>query len=50
MPSYFLFDVYQLGNDLVFEATHVVPLPGAVILGSLGLAVAGWKLRKRKEL
>ena len=29
---------------------NVIPVPGAVILGSLGLGFAGWKLRKRKEL
>jgi len=34
-----------------FTATStVVPVPGAVILGSIGLSFAGWKLRKRKEL
>jgi hypothetical protein len=27
-----------------------VPLPGAVLLGSIGLAFAGWKLRRCKEL
>jgi len=27
-----------------------VPVPGAVLLGSIGLALAGWKLRRRKEL
>ena len=27
-----------------------VPVPGAVLLGSIGLGFAGWKLRKREEL
>ena len=28
----------------------VVPVPGAFLIGSIGLAVSGWKLRRRKEL
>ena len=28
----------------------VVPAPGAFLLGSLGLSLAGWKLRRREEL
>ena len=28
----------------------VTPVPGAVILGVIGLAFASWKLRRRKEL
>jgi len=48
--QYFQFDVFQQDNDLVFKATNLVPIPGAVVLGGIGLAVAGWKLRKRKEL
>ena len=27
-----------------------VPIPGAFLLGSIGLALAGWKLRKSREL
>jgi hypothetical protein len=33
------------GNSDSFIMT---PVPGAVILGMLGLSVAGWKLRKSK--
>jgi hypothetical protein len=35
------------GNDVVL--TSVVPVPGAVLLGSIGLALAGWKLRRHEE-
>jgi hypothetical protein len=28
----------------------VVPVPGAFLLGTIGLSLAGWKFRKRKEL
>jgi hypothetical protein len=28
---------------------NILPAPGAVVLGSLGLSFAGWKLRRRKE-
>jgi len=31
-------------------APPVVPAPAAVLLGAIGLAVSGWKLRRRKEL
>jgi hypothetical protein len=35
-----------------FTVTDVqaVPVPGAVLLGSIGLGFGGWKLRRRKEL
>jgi hypothetical protein len=33
-----------------FVNDGVVPLPGAVLLGSMGLGVAGWRLRGRKGL
>ena len=29
-----------------FDAVSIVPVPGAILLGILGLGVAGWKLRK----
>ncbi len=32
------------------EVPPRVPLPGAVLLGGLGLGAAGWRLRGRKEL
>ena len=35
--------------DLPLSGT-CVPIPSAVILGSIGLTLAGWKLRRRKEL
>jgi hypothetical protein len=46
-------DSYDFYGDTIgfdnFEVTPV-PAPGAVLLGSIGLALAGWKLRRRKEL
>ena len=36
-------------GDLVISA-EVVPLPSAVILGSIGLTFSGWLLRRRKML
>ena len=44
--KYFQFDVFQQGNELVFQATNTVPVPAAFLLGILGLSVAGVKLRK----
>ncbi len=34
-------------NGLMAVETQAVPLPGASILGSIGLAYAGWRLRRR---
>ncbi len=48
-PSYIDFDVVRHGDDWVFEATNVVPIPPAVLLGGIGLALSGWKLRRREE-
>ena len=39
--------VLSLGE---IEELAIVPIPSAVLLGSIGLSLAGWKLRKRKEL
>jgi hypothetical protein len=38
-----------LSADEIGQLT-LIPAPGAVILGSIGLSLAGWKLRKRKQL
>ncbi|NLT77420.1 MAG: hypothetical protein GXX98_12935, partial [Planctomycetes bacterium] len=35
-----------LVSDLAAEAT-VVPAPGAILLGSLGISLAGWMKRRR---
>ena len=34
---------------LTIDPTEVVPVPSAFLLGTLGLSVAGWKLRKQKK-
>jgi len=39
----------DIGNVNVYGATGVVPVPGAFLLGSLGLGIATWRLRKRRE-
>lgn len=39
------------GHDTeIYLAKYVVPTPSAILLATLGLDVAGWKLRKRKGL
>jgi len=46
-------NIYQFHYLRIASGAHIpqpVPAPGAVILGSIGLAFAGWKLRKREGL
>jgi len=43
-PSY---DTIASAPDVYFDDITFVPVPGAVLLGMLGLSVAGVKLRKR---
>jgi hypothetical protein len=37
-------------NDTSFDiyVSHVIPTPDALLLGTIGLSFAGWKLRRRK--
>jgi len=35
------------GNDQIGMVATVVPVPGAVVLGMLGLSVAGWRLKRK---
>lgn len=35
-----------VAGDVYFDDISLVPIPGAVLLGMLGLSAAGWKLRK----
>ena len=41
-------DVYA--DALGVDDVTMVPAPGAVLLGVLGLAMAGWKARRRQEV
>jgi len=41
---------FENGGSEGFVDSPRVPLPGAVLLGSVGLGMAGWRLRGRKEL
>ena len=47
---YFQFNVLQRDSSLYLQATNLVPVPGAFLLGCLGLSFAGLKLRRRREL
>ena len=40
---------YNDGVTLTIETTHL-PVPGAVLLGSIGLSCSGWLLRRRRML
>lgn len=46
-PAGFMYGVYQDSNALYFQATNVVPAPGAVVLTLLGLSSSGWLLRRK---
>jgi hypothetical protein len=55
-PLGFTYDVFQQGNGLWFQATNtntggpnVIPAPGAILLGSIGVGLVGW-LRRRRTL
>ena len=50
-PDGFLYNVYQLGDGLIFEATNtnIVPVPGAVLLGSIGIGFVSCLLKRRKQ-
>ena len=40
---------YFQGYGEGFRVVQVVPVPGAFLLGTIGLAFAGWKLRRRQR-
>ena len=49
--------VFNLAHDntdgettVLLDNVALVPVPGAVVLGGLGLSLAGWRLRKRRTL
>jgi hypothetical protein len=46
---YFQFNVFQQDNDLIFQATNTVPLPGAFLLGCIGLGCIQVVLRRTRH-
>jgi hypothetical protein len=46
---YFHYDVFQRDNDLIFQATNTVPLPGAFLLGCIGLGCIQVVLRRTRH-
>jgi hypothetical protein len=50
-PAGFVYDVYQDGTALWFSAenTNAVPVPGALLLGSIGIGCVA-RLQRRKEI
>ncbi|MEN6425545.1 MAG: hypothetical protein ABFE13_09295 [Phycisphaerales bacterium] len=48
--AWYLLDYYGMDNNYISEVCGLamVPIPGAVLLGMLGLSIAGAKLRKMK--
>ena len=50
-PGFFpgTIDDVRIYNHALTEA-EIVPLPGALLLGCIGIGFAGWTLRRRKEL
>lgn len=43
-------DINDPETTVVLDSVTLVPVPGAFVLGSLGLGLAGWRLRKRRPL
>jgi hypothetical protein len=47
---YFQFNVFQNGNELVFDAINTTPLPSAVILGVIGVCCVSWLLKRKRMM